>query len=48
MGKTVEPFRIALENEICWWSGFGKALRQPEWEAFLEAYGFMQELRFRK
>jgi hypothetical protein len=36
MGKTVESFRMALENEIGRWSGFARALRQPEREAFLE------------
>jgi hypothetical protein len=36
MGKTVEPFRIALENEISRWSGFERALRKEDREAFDE------------
>ena len=36
MGKTVESFRIALKGEIVRWSGFGRALRKPEREAFEE------------
>jgi hypothetical protein len=36
MGKTVDPFRIALEDEIKRWSGFAKAVRQPDREAFDE------------
>ena len=36
MGKTVESFRIALEGEICRWSGFARALRKPDREAFDE------------
>ncbi len=36
MGKTVESFRIALEEEIGRWSGFAKALRKPDREAFDE------------
>jgi hypothetical protein len=36
MGKTVESFRIALEGEINRWSGFAKALRKPDKEAFDE------------
>ena len=36
MGKTVESFRIALEGEINRWSGFARALRKPEREAFDE------------
>jgi hypothetical protein len=34
MGKTVESFRIALESEISRWSGFARALRKPDREAF--------------
>ena len=34
MGKTVESFRIALEGEINRWSGFARALRKPDKEAF--------------
>ena len=36
MGKTVESFKTALEGEINHWSGFAKALRKPEREAFDE------------
>ena len=36
MGKTVESFRIVLEGEIIRWSGFARALRKPECEAFDE------------
>src|SRR5665647_1940846 len=36
MGKTVESFRIALEGEISRWSGFARALRKPDREAFNE------------
>ena len=36
MGKTVESFRIALEREINRWSGFARALRKPDREAFDE------------
>jgi hypothetical protein len=36
MGKTVESFRIALEEEISRWSGFARALRKPDREAFDE------------
>jgi hypothetical protein len=36
MGKTVESFRIALEEEIRRWSGFARALRKPDREAFDE------------
>ncbi|MGD0643801.1 MAG: hypothetical protein ABSA75_02730 [Candidatus Bathyarchaeia archaeon] len=36
MGKTVESFRIALEGEINRWSGFVRALRKPDREAFDE------------
>jgi hypothetical protein len=34
MGKTVESYRIALEDEIRMWSGFTKALRTPDRESF--------------
>ena len=34
MGKTVESYRIALEDEIQRWSGFAKALRNDDREAF--------------
>ena len=36
MGKTVESFRIALEGEINRWSGFARALRKDDREAFDE------------
>jgi len=36
MGKTVESFRIALEKEISRWSGFARALRRSDREAFDE------------
>ena len=36
MGKTVESYRIALEGEINRWSGFARALRRPDREAFDE------------
>lgn len=34
MGKTVESYRIAVENEICRWNGFAKALRSEDRAAF--------------
>jgi len=34
MGKTVESYRIALEDEIQGWNGFAKALRTDDLEAF--------------
>ena len=34
MGKTVESYRMALENEISTWKGFAKALRIDDKEAF--------------
>jgi hypothetical protein len=34
MGKTVESYRIALDVEIQSWSGFSKALRIDDREAF--------------
>jgi hypothetical protein len=34
MGKTVESYRIALEDEIQGWNGFAKALRNDDLEAF--------------
>ena len=36
MGKTVESYRMALEDEIQRWSGFEKALRTEDREAFEE------------
>ena len=34
MGKTVESYRMALEDEIHRWKGFSKALRTEDKEAF--------------
>jgi hypothetical protein len=34
MGKTVESYRMALEDEINRWSGFEKSLRIEDREAF--------------
>lgn len=34
MGKTVESYRMALEDEIQRWNGFGKALRIEDKKAF--------------
>jgi hypothetical protein len=34
MGKTVESYRIALEDEMQRWNGFAKALRSDDREAF--------------
>ena len=34
MGRTVESYRIALEDEISRWKGFTKALRTEDREAF--------------
>ncbi len=34
MGKTVESYRMAIEDEIRRWSGFAKALRTEDKEAF--------------
>jgi hypothetical protein len=34
VGKTVESYRIALEDEIQLWNGFAKALRNDDREAF--------------
>jgi hypothetical protein len=36
MGKTVESYRMALEDEIRRWNGFAKALRSVDKEAFEE------------
>jgi hypothetical protein len=36
MGKTVESYRMALEDEIRRWSGFAKALRSVDKEAYEE------------
>ena len=36
MGKTVESYRIALEEEIHRWDGFARALRKEDREAFEE------------
>ena len=34
MGKTVESYRMAIEDEIIRWNGFGKALRIEDKVAF--------------
>jgi hypothetical protein len=34
VGKTVESYRMALEDEIRRWNGFAKALRTEDREAF--------------
>jgi hypothetical protein len=34
MGRTVESYRMALEDEISRWKGFAKALRLEDREAF--------------
>ncbi|MDI9576948.1 MAG: hypothetical protein QM398_02290 [Thermoproteota archaeon] len=34
MGKTVESYRLAVEDEIARWRGFEKALRAEDKEAF--------------
>jgi hypothetical protein len=34
MGKTVESYRMALEDEIRKWNGFAKTLRTEDREAF--------------
>jgi len=34
VGKTVESYRIALEEEIHRWDGFARALRKDDREAF--------------
>lgn len=36
MGKTVPAYRMALEEEISRWSGFARALRKTDREAFDE------------
>jgi len=34
MGKTVESYRMAIEDEILRWKGFAKALRSEDRKAF--------------
>jgi hypothetical protein len=34
LGKTVESYRMAIEDEINRWKGFANALRSEEKEAF--------------
>jgi hypothetical protein len=34
MGKTVESYRMALEDEIATWNGFARALRIDDKEVF--------------
>jgi hypothetical protein len=36
VSKTVESYKIALVGEISRWSGFARALRKPDREAFVE------------
>ena len=36
MGRTVESYRMALEDEIRRWTGFERALRSSDREAFEE------------
>jgi hypothetical protein len=36
LGKTVESYRISLEEEIHRWDGFARALRKDDREAFDE------------
>jgi hypothetical protein len=36
MVKTVPAYRMALEEEISRWSGFARALRKSNLEAFVE------------
>ena len=36
MGRTIESYRMALESEINRWSGFARALRKDDREAFEE------------
>jgi len=36
VGKTVESYRMALEEEISRWNGFARALRKSDREAFDE------------
>ena len=36
MGKTVETYRMALDDEISRWKGFANALRKEDREAFEE------------
>jgi hypothetical protein len=35
MGKTVESYRIALEQEISRWNGFARALRREAFEELM-------------
>ena len=39
MGKTVETYRIALEDEIRRWNGFARVLRREDREAFQTLMG---------
>ena len=34
MGKTVESYRMALDHEVQRWSGFARALRKEDRDAF--------------
>ena len=44
MGKTVESYRMALEDEICRWKGFSNALRSEDKEAFNELMDYCRSL----
>jgi hypothetical protein len=37
MGRTIESYRIAMEEEIHRWDGFARALRKDDKEAFDES-----------
>ena len=39
VGKSVESYRMALEEEISRWNGFVRALRKDDREAFKEIMG---------
>ena len=36
MGKTVESYRMALDREVQRWSGFARALRKEDRDAFVQ------------
>ena len=39
MGRSVESYRIVMEEEIHWWDGFARALHKDDREAFDELMG---------
>jgi hypothetical protein len=45
MGKTVESYRMALEEEIHRWDGFARALRKEYREAFEELMDMCLEVK---